>query len=96
MSRFRLTPRAQRDLLGIEDWIKQDNPPRALSFVVELVEHFRRLAERPLIGRARPEMGAGFRSMPHGNFLIFYRPAAHGIDVLRVIHGSRDLGRGIQ
>lgn len=96
MSRFRVLSRAQADLKDIREWIEQDNPPRAASFVAELVEHFGRLAEQPLIGRSRQEMGAGVRSMPHGDFVIFYRPTRTGISVYRVIHGRRDTRRGIQ
>ena len=96
MKRFRLLSRAQRDLVDIRDFIAQDNPPRAVTFVAELVEHFGRLAEQPAIGRARPEMGRGIRSMPHGRYVIFYRPRQDGVSVYRVIHGSRDLGRGLQ
>ena len=37
---------------------------------------------------------ADVRSWPIGGFknhLIFYRPAPHGIEVLRILHGARDL-----
>lgn len=29
--------------------------------------------------------------MAIGNYVIFYRPIANGIDVIRVLHGSRDI-----
>ncbi|MEX1025024.1 MAG: type II toxin-antitoxin system RelE/ParE family toxin [Planctomycetota bacterium] len=38
---------------------------------------------------------AGLRSFPVKGFdkhLIFYRSTEHGIEVLRVLHGARDLG----
>ena len=41
--------------------------------------------------RLRAELGEGLRSFPVGNYLIFYTPAADGIDVARIIYGGRDL-----
>ena len=41
----------------------------------------------------RPDL-ADIRSWPVGGFedyLIFYRPVPTGIDVLRVVHGARDI-----
>ena len=96
MSRYRLSRRAQRDLIGFRNWIEEDNPDRAVSYIEEIRANLGRLAERPLMGRGRPEMGPDYRSMPHGNYLIFYRLASYGIDVLRVVHSSRDLRRGLQ
>lgn len=31
------------------------------------------------------------RSSPVGNYLIFYRPLPDGIEILRVLHGARDI-----
>jgi toxin ParE1/3/4 len=45
---------------------------------------------------ARPEL-AGMRRFPVGGtfekILLFYLPCSEGIDLVRVIHGSRDLPR---
>jgi toxin ParE1/3/4 len=38
----------------------------------------------------------GMRSWPirgFGNHLVFYRPTDDGIEILRVLHGARDLRR---
>ena len=32
-------------------------------------------------------------SQPVGNYLIFYFPLENGIDIIRVLHGSRDMER---
>lgn len=48
-------------------------------------------AEMPGIGRRRDDLAPGLRSISHGNYLIFYRPIDNGIEVVRVLHGSRDL-----
>lgn len=96
MSRFRVAPRAAADLRHIRKRIAEDNPPRAASYLEELSEHFRRLAEMPLIGRSRPELGRNLRSIPHDDYVIFYRPSSEGIEVVRVRHGRQNISQGIQ
>jgi toxin ParE1/3/4 len=49
------------------------------------------LAETPGMGRKRDELVPNLRSFPVGNYLIFYRPVNQGIEVLRVMHGARDI-----
>jgi toxin ParE1/3/4 len=43
------------------------------------------------MGRERPELLADLRSFPVGRYVIFYLPRPHGIEVVRVLHGARDL-----
>lgn len=54
-------------------------------------ELFRKLAAMPGIGRNRPELGEGIRSFPSGNYVIFYRTVEGGIEIMRVLHGARDI-----
>lgn len=93
MSRYRLTPEASRDLEGISDFIAHDNPVAALRVIDDIEEKCKALAQMPEMGRLRPELVPGLRSLTVGNYLIFYRPTDHGIDVVRIAHGSRDLPR---
>jgi toxin ParE1/3/4 len=44
-------------------------------------------------GTERPELGKRLRSFPVGNYIIFYRPKRDGIELARVLHGSRNLLR---
>ncbi|MGZ8955554.1 MAG: type II toxin-antitoxin system RelE/ParE family toxin [Methylovulum sp.] len=37
------------------------------------------------------ELKAGLRSQTVGNYLIFYFPLEDGVDIVRVLHGSRDI-----
>ncbi|MEG3934909.1 type II toxin-antitoxin system RelE/ParE family toxin [Microcoleus sp. T2B6] len=37
------------------------------------------------------ELLAGLHSFPIGNYVVFYREIENGIDVIRVLHGSRDI-----
>ncbi|MGC3984974.1 MAG: type II toxin-antitoxin system RelE/ParE family toxin [Pseudorhodoferax sp.] len=87
------SPAAAADLEEIGDFIAQDNPLRAISFLQELRVRCARLARSPGIGTARPELGDGVRSMPHGRYLIFYRAQDAMLRVERVLHGARDIGQ---
>jgi plasmid stabilization system protein ParE len=50
---YSLSDEALADLDAISDYIIQDNPTRAVSFVDELTEKFQRIAERPVSFRTR-------------------------------------------
>ncbi len=90
MARCVFQPSARADLRDVGTFIAQNNWPRAISFVLELRLTCRRLAEYPLMGRARPDLQSGLRSFPHGDYVIFYEPLADGVSIVRILHGSRD------
>lgn len=64
---------------------------KRLIGVDELDLAMRRLGDWPELGRPRPELRAGLRSLSIGNYLIFYRVRADAVEVLRVLHGRRDV-----
>ena len=43
------------------------------------------------MGRDRSDLAARVRSFPHRNYMIFYRRFHRGIQIVRVIHGQRDI-----
>ena len=45
----------------------------------------------PEVGRQRPDLAPNLRSLPAGNYVIFYRPIPDGIQLIRVLHGARDI-----
>jgi toxin ParE1/3/4 len=49
------------------------------------------LARMPELGRKRPDLAPDLRGFPIGNYIIFYRPVPDGIQVIRVLHGARDI-----
>ena len=49
------TPLAETDLEDIGDYIAQDNPTRALSFIQEMRAQCQKIGKSPLAYRARPE-----------------------------------------
>ena len=91
MSSYRYSTAANADIEGIALYLFDLNPVAAQNFLNKLEETCALLAEHPLIGHSRPELGEGVRSFPIGSYLVFYIPASDGIDVARVIYGGRDL-----
>jgi toxin ParE1/3/4 len=43
------------------------------------------------MGRKVGELAPNLRSLPVGSYLIFYRPIDDGIQLIRVLHGARDI-----
>ena len=91
MSRCHFTLQASCDLDGIYDYIALDNPIAAASWVGLLKKKCRALARNPGIGRRREDLLPMLRSFPVGSYVIFYRSSPTGIEVIRVLHGARDI-----
>ena len=93
MTPVAISAAARIDLDDIWFHIATDSPTNADRFLDRLVEVATcTLAVAPLSGREREELGEGLRSLPVENYLIFYRVQDGAVEVLRVIHGARDLG----
>ena len=87
----RFTPEARADLREIALRIADRNPVRALTYVDEIEAHAHRIGEFPHAGPPRPQWGQGIRIAVHGKYLIVYRVRDEGVQVLRIVHGARDL-----
>ena len=59
-------------------------------------EKFVLLAENPKLGRALPEPREGMGHRPIGRYLILYREITGGVEIVRVVHGKRDLKRALR
>lgn len=92
MSQLRLTLQAEQDLLEAWLYIAEENPVAADRIVDAIYESARQLADSPLLGRDRAELGADLRYWPTETpYLIFYCPEESGITIIRVLHHSRDI-----
>jgi toxin ParE1/3/4 len=89
----RLTEQAEADLDEIWLQIALDDVLVADQFIDRILNRCQLLAEKPRMGRERPELRAGLRSFAVGSYLIIYPPIGDGIEVVRVLHGARDLAR---
>lgn len=78
-------------------YIARDSMDAALRFLDAADGELSRLADMPGLGRHREfsnPLLADIRSWAIRGFpqhLIFYRPVKHGIEVVRVLHGARDI-----
>jgi toxin ParE1/3/4 len=93
MSNFcRITPTASRDIESILDYLAEKvSFETAERFLEKIDAKFKLLAKFPQIGRRRDGLYPGLRSVPLEDYLIFYRLAPEGIEVMRVVGGYRDL-----
>jgi toxin ParE1/3/4 len=91
VSRYVITGPAKRDLADLFDYLAEDDPSAALRLDDAFREAFRNLAKLPYMGRSQEHRRPNLRSWIVGKYLIFYRPLSDGIEVIRVLHGRRDL-----
>lgn len=85
------SPAAESDLNDIWLDIAQESLAAADRFVDSVGQRSEQLSEFPELGRLRPEISDTARSLNVGNYLILYRLAARAVEVIRVVHGARDL-----
>ena len=88
---IRRTAQAEEDLIDLWLYIAQDNPGAADRLLDEIEEKFSFLADHPQLGPVRPDIAEGCRYFPVGSYLILYRLIPDGIEVVRVVQGSRRL-----
>jgi len=86
-----LTEEAEADLRAIGDYIAQDNPDRAVSFVEEIVDRCLKIGHNPSAFALVPRYAhLGIRKRSFGNYLIFYRASDEAVEVLHILHAARD------
>jgi toxin ParE1/3/4 len=91
MSRCHFTTPARRDLEEIHDYIAADSAAAASRWIDRLERECQGLAEMPGMGRRRQDLAPGLRSFPVGTYVIFYREVEDGVQIVRVLHGARDI-----
>ncbi len=90
---------ARHDLLQTFVYIGQDNVGAAQRFLDAVERDLARLSAFPGIGTLRQFTAAslvGVRSITVSgfrNYIIFYRATENELQVLRVLHGARDIDR---
>jgi len=91
------TPQTRDDLVEIAQYIARNDLRAAMRFLDAAERTFEQLAGSPELG-ARSEFLSPFlagvrrwRIRKFEHYLIFYRPVSGGIEVIRVLHGARDI-----
>ena len=94
MSDFVLTPTAKGDLLKILEYLEGDNPNAILKVVDALDDAMQLLADNPGIGHLRPDLTPqDVRFWSVFKYLVIYRPDTKPLEIVRVLHGRRDVRR---
>ena len=87
-----LLPSATADLVAIWEFIAEDSPRSARQLIERIIVVCdTTLADNPRIGRSRQELASELRSFPLQDYTIFYRPVDEGVEIVRVLHGNRDI-----
>jgi len=90
---YRKSPEADTDLLRIWRYIAENDRATATQFIDRLHGTMAMLAEMPGIGRPRDDLAPNVRTFPLGSYLIIYREATGGIEVVRVLSARQDYRR---
>ncbi|MDA0205762.1 MAG: type II toxin-antitoxin system RelE/ParE family toxin [Acidobacteria bacterium] len=91
MRRIRIAPAAAEDLAALHEYLVEGgNEERATEMVRQILSRVKQLGKFPRLGTSRSAAGPGWRVFPEAQYLIYYRQRDVGIELLRVLHGSRN------
>ena len=85
------TRRAADDLINIWTYVARDDPAAADHLLDRLDETCALLAGNPNMGPARDDIRPGLRYFVVASCVVLYRIVSEGVEVVRVVHGARDL-----
>jgi toxin ParE1/3/4 len=89
---YKLTPAAKNDLKEIWSYtVKRWSEQQAEKYIYQLEKKFKDLVKTPNLGRSRPDIQKGYRSLPEGKHIIFYRVADDIIEIIGIPHASMDV-----
>ena len=92
MSAYVLSPDALQDLQDVWDFIALDNANAADQLEDEFFNAFEKLARRPRMGHTRSDVTEReVRFWPTGSYLMVYREGPAALQILAILHGSRDI-----
>lgn len=93
ISKVQRNPRAEQDVIDIWFYIAVENRSRvnADRLLKRFDIVFEKLAKNPGMGILKSQYGAGLYQFRYGHYLIFYRIITGGIEIVRVLHGARNI-----
>jgi toxin ParE1/3/4 len=92
--RLRIAPQAEEDLDSIWFYVATESASVEVAdrLVDSLTSRFLLLSRHPYVGRSREhEFCPGMRSLAVSEYVIVYTIEQDSIQVLRMVHGRRDL-----
>ena len=91
MAQLKRTRQAEIDLLDIWEFIASENIEAADKTVRALDDRSLELLHNPELGPARNDVAKGMRHLVMDSYLILYRIDDDDIEVVRYLHGARNL-----
>jgi len=88
---------AKQDLFAIEKYTREKWGDRQADvYLAQIENRLLCLLEAPYLGTARPDVSDGYRCLPEGRHLIFYRVESEVVNILGVPHANMDLERHLE
>jgi toxin ParE1/3/4 len=92
LSRVVFTARAREDLLDIWLYVAKHNSETVADRIYDSIEQScHLLKDHPQLGRVRPEIQREARALVIERWLALYRTTEHGVQIMRILDGRRDL-----
>jgi toxin ParE1/3/4 len=92
MRNYRATPRARDDLKDIGRYTQQKwGKLQRNKYLKQLEQRFDWLAENPLLGRRRSDVGEGLYSFLQAEHVVFYRFRPEMVEIIGVVHQEMDI-----
>lgn len=91
MPTVKVSAAAAEDLQRIWEYAAEHDAAAAGRLVKEITRRFAILRDHPHAGREHDELLVNLRSFAVKKYVIFYQPFEGGVEILRVLHSSRDI-----
>ncbi|MEO1427637.1 MAG: type II toxin-antitoxin system RelE/ParE family toxin [Cyanobacteria bacterium J06633_8] len=91
MNSYKLSHKAEQDLEDIWVYIAQQNQLAADKQIAQILNRLPMLAQFPDMGKTRDNLLQGLKSFPIKPYIIYYLKITDGVEVVRVLHQSRDI-----
>ncbi|NJK70438.1 MAG: type II toxin-antitoxin system RelE/ParE family toxin [Microcoleus sp. CSU_2_2] len=91
MNHYIIAPSASRDLNEITDYFANFNVETGERLIAAFEKKCQNLINFPMIGRSYEDIRAGLRGVPLDGYIILYQVTTNTLEILRVVHGSRNL-----
>ncbi len=94
MKKLVVSAHAEEDLRAIARFTeRQWGVERKTAYLERIRERLRDIRRNPAAGAPRDHIKPGYRGMPAGSHIIFYRETPKAIEILRILHRNMDMRR---
>lgn len=91
MNSYKLSYKAEQDLEDIWVYIAQQNQLAADKQIAQILNRLPMLAQFPDMGKTRDNLLQGLKSFPIKPYIVYYSKITEGVEIVRVLHQSRDV-----